>query len=98
MAAQYVLLYHLYGTKDPAIAEDAERFLKMSASGDLQLDYEKLQIGPYEDGEVLKGLLAYYEISGDQRVLEAAKKLGRYIADHHHLTAHYYKPLAISAC
>lgn len=84
------------GEKDPAVAEVAERFVRMFADGSLLPDYQKLHAGPYEDGESLRGLLAYYELSGDQRILEAAKGVGRNIADHHHLTKHYYKPLAIT--
>jgi len=84
------------GERDPAMVEDVERFLRMSADGSLGLDYAKLQIGAYEDGEVLKALLTYYDLSGDRRVLEVAKKVGRRIAEQHHLTAHYYKPLAIT--
>lgn len=84
------------GRTDPALAEDVERFLKMSASGELKLDYTRLKIGPYDDGEVVKGLLAYYEISGDKSVLETARKIGRYIAEHHHLTPHYYKLMAVT--
>lgn len=83
------------GDQDPALKEDAERFLTMSASGELKYDYKKLQIGAYEDSETLQGLLAYYELSGDRRILDVAKRVGRNIAEQRHLTTHYYKPLAV---
>lgn len=85
------------GEAEPAVAEDAERFVKKNAAGELDLDYRKLQIGPYSDGEVLKGLLAYYDISKDTQVLAVARAVGQRIVRDHHLTSHPYKALAVAS-
>lgn len=85
------------GSTEPEVTEDAARFVRMSRSGELRMDYTKLAIGPYSDGEVIKGLLAYYGISRDPAILAAAVTLGQHIAENHHLTTHLYKALAIPA-
>ena len=83
------------GAGHPGLSECGETLLQLIAEGKTDADYAQHQIAVYNHEELLMGLLACYGHTGDGRYLDAAKGVGRYIADHHAVNGHYYKKLAI---
>jgi DUF1680 family protein len=82
---------HIHDTTgDPAILEGMERVIEsilenQPPSGYLGTYEEGLEFGPtfsvWNQNFVIKGLLAWYEHTGDERALEAAKRCADFIAE-----------------
>jgi len=83
------------GMAHPGLQEVGEELLRLIAEGKTDVDYAKHQLAVYNHEELLMGLLACYRHAGDARYLEAARRIGRTIADGHPVNRHYYKQLAI---
>lgn len=83
------------GSAHPGIADVGETLLQLIADGKTDADYAQHQIAVYNHEELLMGLLACYDHTGDARYLDAAIRIGRFIAEHHAINQHYYKKLAI---
>lgn len=86
-----------------AIPEVADRLLKLVAPSTeagktkkpgAPIDYAKFT-GVVEDAIAIMGLLKYYDVSRDKKALDAAREIGRYVAENHERSKHYYKTIAI---
>jgi len=91
-------LYGRYsGRFHPALGSVLEEMLALVADGRAFPDYATHALAAYNEEEFLMGLLSYYGQFPEPRILEAARRLGRSLADHHPVLAgnHYYKSLAI---
>ncbi len=80
---------------DPAVTEQAERLIAMQARGELQRDYRTTKIGVATDGEMIYGLLTYFDLTADPNALKAAHHMGKYVTNHHEETGHFYSAVAL---
>ena len=83
------------GEVGPEVREVAEQLIAMQSEGKLRLDYKKLPIGVWIDGDLINAFLTYHRVSRDSRALEAATQVSYCMRANHGQTSHYYSPMAI---